>query len=168
MATSDIQIYELYDLWYTPIVKQWWFIGLIITICLVIIGALIFWIVRIKKSRHSIKDPWQEALDSLYAIDLKLFEDPEQHRLLYHTLTKILKKYISKRYSLDLEGKTDAECLTILACSSFPHDLQIPLRNILESAITIKFAHQEAILEHMRFDILRSIDIVRNTIPKQS
>jgi hypothetical protein len=165
MDTRDIQLYELYDLWYTPFWKQWWVIGIIVTFCLFLITIALYWWLCIRKIRVLVKDPWQEALDSLYAINLSLFEDLDHHRILYHELTNILKQYVSKLYLLDLQGKTDSEWLAVLASSQFPRDLQVPLRSIMEGALTIKFAHQDVAMEQMRFDIVRSIDIVRNTIP---
>lgn len=166
MNTSDIKLYELYDIWYTPVWRQPWFkIGLGIVGLMVLCLVVFAWFK--KKSRPKIKEPWQEALDSLYAINLKLFEEPEHHRMLYQHITAILKKYIGTRYSLDLASKTDHECLVIVAQSTFPSDLLAQLKSIMESAVTIKFAHQEAVMEHMRLDLLRSMDIVRNTIPQR-
>jgi hypothetical protein len=103
-------------------------------------------------------------LDDLYSLDIAQFDDVSEHRVFYFTLTGILKKYIIKRYGSSLESATDQEFVAALEKSDFPDDLLAPLRTILENSLTIKFAHQEAVMEQMRLDVLRSIDIVRNTI----
>ncbi len=166
-AENGIKIYELYGLWYEPFWKHPYFIIFLILFILLILTLFVWIIKKIKAKRKVIQDPWQEALTQLKALDLTLFQDQETHKIFYSHLTSILKNYLSQRYDLMLEGKTDQEVVMLLANSSFPSDLHNYLKPIMQEALTIKFANYYAAIERMRYDLMHSIDIVRNTIPIQ-
>lgn len=164
MVSPDIQVYELYDLWYQPLWKHPYAI-----IGLMLIGSIVLYFIarwwQELRKRRIIQDPWQEAISQLQALDLTLFHEHEMHKIFYSYLTAILKKYLSKRYQLDLNGKTDQEVVFVLANSGFPRDLSGHLEPILQGAVIIKFSNQDAAQDRMRYDLMHSIDIVRNTIP---
>jgi hypothetical protein len=162
---NEIQITELYDLWYDSLLKHPYTIVLIAFLCLFIF-ILLSKLYRRFKQKNIKQDPWQEALTALQAIDLSLFQDPDMHKQFYYHLTGIMKQYLAARYALPLESKTDQEVLAELRASGFPKDLVNYLEPILQGAVLIKFSNNQAIYEKMRYDLMYSIDIVRNSIPQ--
>lgn len=166
---SGIELYELYGWWYQPV----WYHPLARFFYWLLIGILIiatcFFVYRFFKKRaaQKLREPWQDALSELQAINLILFEDPETHKLFYAQLTALLKKYLGRRYQLLLDDKTDHEVIEHISSSPLPLDLQEHVRILFCGAQLIKFAHQEGAQDRMRYDLMRAIDIVRNTIPKK-
>ncbi|MBI2774686.1 hypothetical protein HYX58_01630 [Candidatus Dependentiae bacterium] len=163
---QGIKLYDLYGWWYKPFWHQpAFYIPFGFVICALVLAMLIFLVRYIKRSRKKVLDPWQEALNNLQKINLGLFEDQDTHKLFYGHLTRVLKTYLAKRYDLSLEGKTDQEVIEAVKHSALPADLQEQVRHLFSGAEIIKFAHQEGAGERMRYDLIRAIDIVRNTIP---
>ncbi|OQA33904.1 MAG: hypothetical protein BWY54_00912 [Candidatus Dependentiae bacterium ADurb.Bin331] len=166
---SGIELYDLYDWWYQP----FWYHPIARIVGWLLVSGLIlimfFFLYRLLKKRAAQKtrEPWQDALSELQGIKLILFEDPETHKIFYAQLTALLKTYLGKRYGLALNDKTDHEVIEQIACSPLPVDLQEHVRALFQGAQLIKFAHQEGAQDRMRFDLMRAIDIVRNTIPKK-
>ncbi len=165
---EKIQIYDIYGWWYKPLWHSWYFKATV-----GFVGALlgVYFLVKVCRWYRGLpgkaKEPWQEALGSLQAIKLSLFEDGETHRLFYGHITAILKNYLAKRYQLELASKTDQEVMSAIQNSPLPADLQEHLQALMKGAEIIKFAHQESGAERMRYDLMRAIDIVRNTIPRK-
>ena len=79
-----------------------------------------------------------------------------------------MKYYLSARYSCDLNGKTDQEIVEFIAHTELPKDLLERLQKIFLDARIIKFAQENIVLLTMEHDLKRAIDIVRNTIPKNT
>jgi hypothetical protein len=166
---QGIPVYNIYDWWYEPFWYRPYFRILFWIIGILFLCTLLFFIVRyIKKMQKKPLDPWQEALNQLQRIRLELFEDEETHKMFYTHLTHVLKNYLAQRYGLSLEGKTDQEVIQEVKHSPLPIDLQEQVRSLFSGAEIIKFAHQEGAGERMRYDLIRAIDIVRNTIPQQT
>lgn len=166
VGIDDIKIYELYSVWYDPVWYHipWWSV---FSIVLVICAALtLFFYRRYNAYRIKHVDPWQKALDQLSTLKPELFESAEHHKIFYTYLTGILKEYLSHRYGINLAGKTDQEVIDNMQSSEFPNDLLKQLQTVFQGAVVIKFSHQESAFDHMKFDLRRSIDIVRNTIPQ--
>lgn len=163
---QGIKVYDIYEWWYRP----FWYhpaVRTFIWVATILSVILLLWaFVRyVKRSQKKPLDPWQEALNNLKQINLTLFEEPETHKLFYSHLTRVLKTYLGRRYDLSLDGKTDQEVIRALEQSTLPADLQEHVRGLFSGAETIKFAHQEGAGERMRYDLIRAIDIIRNTIP---
>jgi len=166
MDSQKIQIFEIYDWWYEPFWYHPYFkMGIVFLGAMMGILTLYFAYKYFKLRRKIAPKSWDKALGELYGLKMSAFEDPETHKVFYGTITKILKNYLSKRYSVDLDGKTDQEVIDVLKDSALPLDLQEQLALLMRGAEGIKFAHQEGASERMRYDQLRAIDIVRNTIP---
>jgi hypothetical protein len=164
-----IELYDLYGwwyqpFWYHPIVKI--FFWLLITVLAIVVCFCAYRFLK-KRAEQKMREPWQDALSELQAIKLNVFEDAETHKLFYAQLTSLLKTYLGKRYQLVLADKTDHEVIEQIASSPLPLDLQDHVRTLFQGAQFIKFAHQEGAQDRMRYDLMRAIDIVRNTIPKK-
>ncbi len=168
MQINDIPIYDLYDIWYYPFWYSWWFIALISAIlCCILFFVAWYWYQKVKKAKI-LKEPWHDTLSSLSAFNVALFQEADRQKIFYTQLTEILKYYITRRYAIPLKGKTDQEFLDSVKESNFPEDLYPHLASIMQGAVLIKFAHQSAISEHMRYDLMRSINIIKQTIPHRT
>lgn len=155
--------YDIYDIWYTPIWKTSLFLLVTCTIIVIIISLVAYLLYKKYRKRKRTLKPWEIALYKLHAIKLDQFEDRKEF---YFELTYLLKIYLSERYNLDLEGKTDQELIETIQKNKFPKDLLERLEKIFIGAVTIKFAHEDVVLMTMEQDLKRGIEIVRNTIPK--
>lgn len=166
MNNGEIKTYDLYDIWYEPWWQTLWF-KIVAGIGLFLLIAICIRLIRRWGNRTKLSNPGQEALAQLQAIDLRAYEEGDTHKIFYHRLTSILKKYLSERYKLELAGKTDHEAIALLQKSDFPADLCEQFRAIVQGAVFIKFANQDALYEHMRFDLKRGIDMVHTTLSKK-
>lgn len=169
MKTNSVEIplFDLYGLWYKPLWHTtlfWWLVG-----GLLVVGTVIsiFFIIRVLRRRSIQKEPWQEALEQLYALCVKDYENPSRHAVFYSDLTYILKKYLRYRYELDLESKTDQEVVILLRESALFEEFLDELSEILHGALSIKFAHQYAAYQRMHNDLKRSIEIMSALDKKQ-
>ena len=161
-----LAMYELYDIWYEPFWHEPWFWYFVGFLGFILLGIIVwFCFVKKRKTKATVHVPWQEALASLKAINLDLYSDHLMHKVFYVELTTVLKTYLSKRYQLQLASCTDQEVAKIISKSSFPTHLVGPLERIVNGALVIKFANKDAAVEQMKYDLIRSIDIISQTIP---
>ncbi len=165
----EIPLFDLYDLWYEPLWHKSWFWWLICLFVFSVIVLGVFWFIRKRRAhKHGIeKTPWQIALERLEYIKLEDYNDPASHKLFYSELTAILKRYLTGRYDVHLESKTDEEVIIVVRESEFPKELLDRLSSIFHGALYIKFAHQDAAYQQMQHDLERSIDIITTTATEQ-
>jgi hypothetical protein len=165
MDTIEIPLYDVYDIWYKPFWYSWWFLTLLGVIFL-LLGAL-FVLLWYKKTEKALKlrEPWRETLQQLNALEVEKYQNPETHKAFYNALLLILKKYVSFRYRLPLQGKTEAEMIQEMQNAGIDTVLVEQFSSIMQGAVIIKFSDQASACEHMRHDVMRSIDFVKGTMP---
>ncbi|MEX0940890.1 MAG: hypothetical protein WDZ41_06040 [Candidatus Babeliales bacterium] len=163
---TEIPIYDLYGLWYKPFWKEPWFLVLLLMLFLIFFAAITFWFVWKRNNIMPTKEYWQEALEQFSALDIDRFLKDEAYAVFYFKLTQVMKKYLSLRYGLPLESKTDEEVITIIRTAEFPLEFFADLSKIFDSAVFIKFAKQNTIHENMKNDLSICINIIKKTYHK--
>lgn len=154
---NDIQIYDMYDIWYQPpwIIRYFYhslfFIGFII---LVVFGY--YWY---KKRVANRKKCWHRALEQLATLNVK------DHKAFYFSLTSILKNYLIERYSVDVNSKTDWEMVKYLEDNKYGHIKD--LKKIFNETTAVKFSHQDVDDSVLREHLCLSINVVKNSVPKE-
>lgn len=165
MNNEDIVIYELYTIWYRPFWRSYWFIGISLSIAIGIIIFLIWYFYTRSLQRDAERKPWQKTLKKLDALSVPSFTDASTHKMFYTMLIGIIKEYFSIRYKMNLSGKTDQEILRIVADIGLSKEMYEHFASVIEGAMTIKFASQASALEQMRGDVMKAVNIIRDTIP---
>ncbi len=162
-------LYGIYDVWHVP----FWQTRFFYTI-LAIVGVFIFVIVLLLVVRRYYAracqrkvSPWDKALAALERLKREEYSTTERGKLVYFTITIVLKEYLHNRYRFDVQGKTDDELLTYLQEQNFEQNLLRYLQDILDGGVMVKFANVQA----MQDEILRHLDvaslIVKKIIPKE-
>ena len=166
---KQIRLYDdLYDLWYEPFWHKPWFIIFAGCLATVFLVGLIWLVIRSIKKKKKVLTPWQEALKNLMALNIASYEMPSRHKDYYQQLTGILKRYVSRRYGCFLASKTDQEVINALKETELAHDLQEQLEDIMQGAVFVKFANQQAAHEKMKLDLQRAQELIQKTIPKKN
>ncbi len=159
---KSIRIYELYDLWYQPFWLHCMFLFVIGAILIFVIGIVI-WMIYKKKNIKKKLPPWDKALRNLERLKPEHFEGYERRKEFYIELTRILKTYLSIRYSIDLLDKTDYESLKNLQRCIGSSLLLEKLETIISGAVWAKFAPQDIIQQKMTEHLSETILIVKST-----
>jgi hypothetical protein len=161
-------LYDIYDVWHQP----WWqkpFVFLILIIVVLLILLVTIWYL-FKRYRLNMfnrkKTPWQQALDDLDVLRRHNKTDVLHGKEFYLRVTEILKHYIQGRYKLDVQGKTDNECIMYLETTDVPRDLVADLRAIFQGSEMIKFANAQAAQDQIEQDFVRSKNMIQRTMPK--
>jgi hypothetical protein len=163
---NDQGLYEIYELWHTP----WWqtrtfYLGA----GFVFMAVFTYAILRLIKRYHGAarhKNPWEIALLELQALRQSNIDTVEASRECYERLCWILKKYISARFGMHLEGKTEQEMITILEMSAVMPQYQInELQEVFQGGTLVKFAKLSVLREQVIHDLERSTRIVLATRP---
>ena len=166
MNQQEIELYNLYDLWYEPFWHKPWFLLVIVSVALLMVALLLFWLIKIrKKTKQRLKEPGQEALDQLTMLQQQVHECKSvvSRKQFYSNLTRILKRYLVRRYGFALESKTDEEVVLIIRNSEFPIELFKSLSTVFNGALYIKFAHQDAAFDQMNQDLDQVVSIIKLT-----
>lgn len=162
-----IPMYDLYDLWYEPFWHKSWFWPVVMSLLVLLVCFIIWFVLSKRKQTVVVKTPWQEALDKFAQVDLEHFKDSSKHKQFYSEITLILKNYLSRRYGLILASKTEQEVIGVITSSEFP-DFQLEnLTAIFQGALFVKFANQNAAFQKMVHDLNVSKGIVESTIPQK-
>lgn len=157
---DEIELFDIYDIWYEPswFIRYWKIIALlgISMVCI----AIALWFYK-KKMTHK-KTCWEHALERLAQL-----KTVHKSSLFYCDLTTILKEYLMNRYQLDLVSKTDWEIVQYLDCEEkLPPSIIHDLKKIFGTTTEMKFAHQKIGVNALQDDLLISVKIVQNSIPK--
>ncbi len=164
MNQQELELFDLYDLWYEPFWHKPWFWPIVVTVILLLAALVVYWFVKKRmKTKQIIKEPWQEALEQLAILKVHECKSITARKQFYSNLTYILKRYLIRRYGIALESKTDEEIIVIIQNSEFPVELFATLSTIFNGAQYIKFAHQDAALEQMNYDLEHTISIIKST-----
>jgi len=164
----QIKIYDdLYDIWYEPFWHAWWFKVIFWGLILFFIAGVMIWFVKFRKKPKPQLLPWQKALKKLQQLNVESYEGEEFRKVFYYELIKILKNYLSSRYTISLKDKTDTEVIEEIKKTGFPKKLLPALHDIFQGAIFIKFAQKGVEKHRMRTDLNKSIDIIESTKTEQ-
>jgi hypothetical protein len=159
---NDIELYDIYDIWYDPPWFIRYYLVIIIVLGIIFLFGLAYYLYKRRTKRAKIC--WEIALERLAKLDQELSKD---HKLFYFNLTGIIKEYLIARYRLDLESKTDAEMVENIKNYNLPEVITEDLKKVLSGTTMIKFANQKVDDAIVKNDLKIIIEMVKNTIPKE-
>lgn len=156
MNESKEQIFDIYDIWYEPLLSQAWFVVTLILFLSIIIGLVLYFIyTRFYKVVKKI-DPLVFIQQKLTDINYRTIENEYDSKKAYFEMTELLKQYISYRYHISVVGLTDPELLQWAAINLSQEQIII-LEQIFVHTDVIKFEHQLATAEQVK----KSIELVQ-------
>jgi len=141
---------DIFDLWQ----PAWWerpvvWICLVIAVCL-IVGVIIF-LVRWRKAKRMIKDPYAELYQAIKTIRMRSLDGKEQ----FVCLKKSIKQFFESLSDVQLQGCTEYELLYF--CENQKIDARICelITDLLKASTEVCFAQKEGVC---------SLDIVLNQL----
>ena len=155
-------LYDIYGMRHVPFWQTNLFLAGLIISLIVLTVVLVWSLVRVYK-RIQQATAWAVALRRLNGLIISEKVSKEEGKQFYFALTRILKRYLSRRYKLYLQGKTDQEMVTLLDISEFPSELLPSVRTIITGCSCIKYADEQALHDQLVHDRDRAITIVQQT-----
>ena len=120
-----------------------WLVFVATFLALVVIGLVIWLIMRSRKRLLPVKSPRERALEELERMQRDV-ERVQPYRFSIR-VSDVLRRYVTEEFSLPVTRQTSVEFLTALAQSSpFSKDEKILLEDFLNRCDLIKFARYEA------------------------
>ena len=157
---AQMEFYDIYDIWYTPWYKTYYFYASIVCVCLGMGYVLYRWY---KNRRVPVAQlsPQEKALQIIEDLKKHSSQDP-QHS--YTILTHMLKVYLESCYKIPLVGKTDDEFLAIMAVQPTVSKQTLDdLKIIFEGVTYIKFAGESAQVEQLKQALELCEKIIKET-----
>ena len=143
---AEIQFYDIYDVWYTPWYKTYYFYGAVGVLCAAIVYVLYRWY-KNRKAPVVQLSPQEKALHLIEHLK-KTAQEPRHS---YAILTHMLKVYLESCYKIPLVGKTDDEFLAIIMVQPTVSKETIDdLKIIFDGVTYIKFAGESTQVEQLK------------------
>jgi|GEM_PF-1269881 len=166
MNDSNEQIFDIYDVWYEPLLTQTWFIVTLI-ICLSIIVSIVLYLIYIKYSRRvTIVHPFVEIEKNLQSLSKVHIKNEQDCKKVFFEVTTIMKKYLSYRYNTSVIGLTDKEVVE-WAYQIVPEGEINILKQLLLDVTSIKFEHQIVTTQQLQEYIVLMQDFIKKTTPEK-
>ena len=164
MQQPEVKLYDLYDIWYQPLLSQGWFVAVLSFFGCVLVGLLI-WIITKKIYKQKQILPWERALSALTTLQDQKYMNTQKSKEFYSQLSLILKEYLHERYTIALLDKTDQELLEFFRNDEVLKTFSAELEQVLQGATRVKFAQKLAALETMKQDLATCSSLVEKTRP---
>ena len=136
-----------------PMPQSVWIIILAAAILILALIILIFFIIKYMEKKFNekmiIKED-EEALNDLKNIDYKIYFNEKKFAEYYFELTFIFKRYLTKRFSFNIEDMTTSEINLLFDENEFKKSEYII--NMLKNSDYVKFAKQIPKIETMKED----------------
>lgn len=154
------ELYDIYDLWYQPWHENRYFLALAIVggCCLLILLVWFFY----KKNKPTKPLTLQEKV--FKRLEEMNFEDMQEA---YCALTSTLKLYISEKYDLHVDHKTDLEMQNSVV-EIVDEKYGLAIREIFKRASDVKFGTKYISGEELQKDVTLTMQFVQETFSKQS
>ena len=111
MNEGKEQIFDIYDIWYEPLLSQTWFMITLMLFLSIIIGLVLYFIYirfyKVAKKIHPLVVIQQKLTD----INSRTIASEHDSKKAYFEMTELLKQYISYQYNISVVGLTDQELL---------------------------------------------------------
>lgn len=163
-GNETVELYDIYGVWHVPFWQTTPFIIFVWAVIGIIVGALIYALIRFMLKRKKPLKPWVWADRELDALWERRGFTREDGKRFYSQLTEIIKQYLEKRYGYQVRSATDIELLAYLRDHHFDPELCNELTRIFEGMQEIKFANLDAIPENIERDFTLSKAFVAKTI----
>lgn len=145
---GQLQLIEVYDIWYRP----WWHSMWLYSAIIFFIGLIICYVLWRYFKREKKLTPEQEALQSLFRLSsLNYFSEKTIHEA-YFKLTVIVKTYLILEYKLKLQDKNDLEIVQELH-GIIPENMISLLKEFFDRSFHVKFAYDVVSEVVLRQDI---------------
>lgn len=151
MNAQNIQLVDVYGVWYQPWWHSTWFYCSIVIFMCAVLFFMLYYMYRAGWFRKNISYD-QQALRQLQELAGQTYVSPEQLRKAYFQLTLIVKTYLAHRYCLVLTDKTDIEVIPLLT-GLLDQPMQQVLAEFLQRSFYIKFAHDVVVEPMLQDDI---------------
>jgi hypothetical protein len=179
---EKIVFYDIYDYIHIPFWKTKFFISCTIIFTIIALAIVAYFLIKFLKNKYrekKIVPLWEKTIGELQKLTPTKYETKEEFKTFYFTITKIIKKYIFERFSINLLEKTDVETIEYLKGALPPTEAQPPaidhkiidldfidrLEKIFQGSLFIKFANAQALKEQALKDLNIIIALVEKTVP---
>jgi len=164
MKDTVEQIFDIYDVWYEPLLTQAWFVMTLIVILSIII-TIILYMFYVKYSHRVVKiHPLVSIEQQLHGLKKTHVENEQDCKRVYFQATKIIKEYLAYRYQISVVGLTDREIVE-WAYLVVPEDTRVMLKHLLLDVTSIKFEHQVVTTQQLKEYIQLMEDFIKKTTP---
>jgi len=154
------ELYDIHDLWYQPWHENRLFLALILGMIIILLGLLIWYFY--KKAKRD--QPLTLADNIFKQIEEMNFEDMP---IAYSELTSILKYYISERYHVQVDHKTDLEMQNSVV-ELIDEKYGSAVEEIFKRAADVKFGTMYISSEELQKDVTLTLQFVQETFSKQT
>jgi len=159
MNESKEQLFDIYDVWYEPLLTQTWFVISLILFLIIFVSLVLYFIYIRYNSKIILINPFVVIQKKLVDIENLSIENEHDSKKAYFEMTEILKQYIVYRFHISVVGLTDQELLQWAHMNLVQEQVMI-LEQILGNTINIKFEHQLATTEQVK----KSIELIQSFI----
>lgn len=158
---DEVALPDVYEVWYHP----WWhttkfYLFLVFCLCVVLMGVfkiLKKYFRRVKKISYR-----QSALQDLYRLESQTYVSDQVVHEAYFKVTMILKRYLSKKFDVQLLNKSDKDVVEqIQAYVSIP--MGELLMEFFDRSFQIKFAYDSVSEQMLRDDIAFVQKVIHDT-----
>lgn len=163
---NELGLHDIYTFIHVPFWQTWSFFWLMMALSTLIGGLVAFNIYKRFFPAAPIT-PWQNALNQLASIEKKGLLNSKHAKYYYTSLTHVIKKYLSERYSVALMGKSDVEVMKQLYALNLSAEQTSDLESIFTNGVLIKFAPAHAAQEMIQSDFERAKKCISATIPTE-
>lgn len=168
MASNSMTEQGLYDIYEQSLVPFWQtklFYSICAILIFVVIGATLYFTIRLYRSKRAVLSPWHQALRDIEGLQKDNLAKASEGKRFYSILTSVLKKYVHRRYLMDGLAKTDQEFVFMLQKNNFDPELIEQLQTIFMGSVAIKFANAQALQEQIEKDLLLAKSFIKRTQP---
>lgn len=162
-AKAADELYGIYELWHQPFweTSLFWLIiaSIVLLLMMLLLWRLIIWY-RLKEKNMA---PWDVALRDLNCLVINDSPSHFQAKQFYFSLTAIVKKYLSARYTLNMNGATDLEVIALMENYDIPSDIFLCVKRIFTGCLHVKYASEEALKEQLLRDRDYAVRLVKAT-----
>lgn len=152
MNENSEQIFDIYDIWYEPLLSQAWFIILLILLLTIIISSVLYFIYVTFYNKEKAVDPLVVIQKKIAHINSLVIENEHESKQVYFEISQLVKNYITYHYKISVIGLTDHELLLWSQSHLSTEQITI-LEQIFDHMVQIKFEHQIATTEQVRKNI---------------
>ena len=164
MQNQTQDFYEIYDYYTQPLLEKTSVQISLITIAIIAIVSLTVFFIMLRRRKIALTF-WEIALRDLAQLKPEKCSDKNDFKNFYFKLTNIFKKYLDIRYDWQTITKTDEELIKHLANQNFNQEMLTQIQKILEGALWVKFANQDALKLQAEADLKIITQIIERTRP---
>ncbi len=156
-----VDIYDIYDVTYSPWWLQTWFFITCSVAGVILIGGLLYW--WYSNRQKKVLNHYERMLEELCDLE-DLIDEAQDAYTFYSLLTDLLKAYCFSEYDIS-SGVTDEELLKILKNRSDISQFVVhAVQDILEGIEVIKFGRGTAVIERMQKSLNNMKKIITGTM----